>query len=79
MSQHSFHAYKFTSEFCRSTTLGFFEYAVEIGDVVKAAVIADLADALFGFNQPSRGVTYPGVIHIVDKGLAGSTLYESIE
>lgn len=77
--EHPFHADELTAEFAGCAILGLFEDPVEVGDVVESTVITDLADALFGFDEPTGRITDARVVDIIDKSLPGSAFDEAIE
>ena len=78
-SEDSFHADELTAELAGGAILGLFKDSVEVCNIVEAAVIADLADALFGFDEPAGRITNAGVVDIIDKSLSGAALDKPIE
>ena len=78
-SEDSFHADELTAELAGGAILGLFKDPVEVRNIVEAAIVADLADALFGFDEPACRITDAGVVDIIDKSLSRATLYKPIE
>ena len=78
-SEHPFHADELASKLTGCAILGLFKDPVEVGHVVESAVVTDLTDALFGFDEPTGRITDARVVDIIDKGLTGSAFDEAIE
>ena len=60
------------TELFRGAPFSLFEDAVEVGEVVEATVVADLADGVGGINQQAGGIAQADVDDVVGDGLTGT-------
>lgn len=67
------------TEFLRRASLLPLEHAVEIGQIVEAAVIAHLSNGTRRIHQQARGKAQTDINNIVGKRLAGAQAEEAAE
>lgn len=60
------------TELFRGAPFSLFEDAVEVGEVVEATVVADLADGVGGVDQQAGGIAQADVDDVVGDGLTGT-------
>lgn len=60
------------TELFRGAAFPLLEDAVEVGEIVEATVVADLADGVGGVNQQTGGIPEADVDDVVGDGLTGT-------